>query len=166
VSSHSPEPAGEAHPCVTVGRRDCYGQDGKDGKEQQHPTVDWKQLRNGGDFSTELIKLVQAPRPPHPAVARAAAREGDGSGMEVPCIDSDGADHWLNNPAVKEALHVASSPMTWSICSEAINMHWNRGEFPDGMPPIYKELMPHLDIMVYNGAGNTCLSPPPPLFCR
>ena len=44
--------------------------------------------------------------------------------------------------------------MTWSICSEAINMHWNRGEFPDGMPPIYKELMPHLDIMVYNGAGN------------
>ena len=70
--------------------------------------------------------------------------------MEVPCIDSDGADRWLNNPAVKEALHVDASPMTWSICSEAINIHWNRREFPQGMPPIYKSLMPHLDIMVYN----------------
>ena len=40
--------------------------------------------------------------------------------------------------------------MTWSICSESINMHWNRREFPQGMPPIYQSLMPHLDIMVYN----------------
>lgn len=90
--------------------RDCYGQDAT-----EHPIVDLAKLRDHGDFSSELIKIVQAPRPAHPAVARAARERGD-SGMEVPCIDSDGADHWLNNPAVKEALHVETSPMTWSIC--------------------------------------------------
>ncbi len=127
--------------------RDCYGQEAA-----AHPTVDLAKLRNG-DFSSELIKVVKGPRPAHPAVAR-AAREKSGTGMQVPCIDSDGADHWLNNPAVKEALHVESSPMTWSICSEAINMHWNRREFSQGMPPIYKSLMPHLDIMVYNVRGS------------
>lgn len=126
--------------------RDCYGQD-----TAAHPTLDLAQLRNNGDFSSELIKMVQAPRPAHPAVVRAARGSiGAGAGMEVPCIDSSGADRWLNNPAVKEALHVDASPMTWTICSEAINMHWNRSEYPQGMPPIYKSLMPHLDIMVYN----------------
>ena len=42
----------------------------------------------------------------------------------MPCIDSDGGSVFLNNPAVKEALHVADSPQTWSICNAEINEMW------------------------------------------
>ena len=41
--------------------RDCFAQDTPPGDTQ----IDWAALRKaGGDFSTELIKTVKAPRPP------------------------------------------------------------------------------------------------------
>jgi carboxypeptidase C (cathepsin A) len=134
--------------------RDCYAHDGEEEE------VDWKAMRRGGDQEAELAKMVRAARPMHPAVRAAfeaeqqhpvGAAAGAGTRMNVPCIDSDGGTTWLNNPAVKEALHVAASPQTWSICNAEINEEWDRSEYPAGMPPLYSEMAGKVEIMVYNG---------------
>lgn len=127
--------------------RDCYAHDATASR------LDFGALRSlGAARSNELIKLVQGPRQPHPAVAQELAlRAGSGTGMNVPCIDSDGGNKWLNNPAVRQALHVDTSPNQWSICSLEINQFWDRSEYPDGMAPLYQEMMGALKIMVYNG---------------
>ena len=76
--------------------RDCYSH------TNGISTVDWRALRRGD--STELMKLVLAPRPPHPAVGAATS-------MQVPCIDSDGASTWLNNP-VRAFEHTVADGLT------------------------------------------------------
>lgn len=45
--------------------RDCFAQDTPPGEHDNDNQIDWAKLRKeGGDFSTELIKTVKAPRPP------------------------------------------------------------------------------------------------------
>lgn len=91
----------------------------------------------GSGKNMDFHALRQAPRPPHPSL-----------GMNVPCIDSVAATAWLNNPDVKKALHVDTSPNTWAICTSDVNYDRNMNYFA---PPIYAELQRNYRVLVYHG---------------
>ena len=69
----------------------------------------------------------------------------------MPCINSDGGTVYLGRGDVRAALHVESSPNTWSICSEEINEKWNPNgtAYPDGMVPVYQSMLGAYRVMVY-----------------
>jgi len=70
-------------------------------------------------------------------------------GSDVPCVDSQHADKYLNMAATKQAIHV-NSTITWSICSDAINERYDRTS--ESMVPIHKFLLSHgIRVLIYSG---------------
>lgn len=68
---------------------------------------------------------------------------------DIPCIDSDFAQTYLNDPAVKKAIHVKAD-INWVICNDYINQNYDRT--PDSMVPIYKQLIKNgRKVLVYSG---------------
>lgn len=86
-----------------------------------------------------LQTLVQAPRPPHPAL---------GLGSDVPCIDSEGGTEYLGMASVRSALHVNPSLDAWEICSAKINYSRNMSYSAQKLYAIMKD---KYKILVYNG---------------
>ena len=69
----------------------------------------------------------------------------------VPCIDSTGADIYLNREDVQEAIHVNNATgRDWTICSDILNYT----TIYDDMTPVYNEIF-NLDsniyAVIYNG---------------
>ncbi|BBM98869.1 serine carboxypeptidase-like clade I [Marchantia polymorpha subsp. ruderalis] len=76
--------------------------------------------------------------------------------LEVPCMDDHVAMAWLNNPAVREALHAA--PMKeiglWELCTNQIIFYSDAGS----MIPIHRNLtLKGYRALVYSGDHDMCV---------
>jgi cathepsin A (carboxypeptidase C) len=86
-----------------------------------------------------LQAVVQAPRPPHPAL---------GVGENVPCIDSQGGSVYLAAANVRNALHIEPTLAGWEICSAKIQYSRNMSY---SAPNLYAIMKDKYKILVYNG---------------
>eukprot|EP00879_Flechtneria_rotunda_P012708 GHRR01013270.1.p1 GENE.GHRR01013270.1~~GHRR01013270.1.p1 ORF type:complete len:474 (+),score=176.66 GHRR01013270.1:695-2116(+) len=78
-------------------------------------------------------------------------------GHNPPCTLSQEADVWLNNPAVRRALHAAPIQVTgkWTICSDRIHYTANGGS----MLPIHRQLTKEAGLcaLIYSGDHDLCV---------
>eukprot|EP00878_Enallax_costatus_P001458 GHUV01001609.1.p1 GENE.GHUV01001609.1~~GHUV01001609.1.p1 ORF type:complete len:561 (+),score=169.12 GHUV01001609.1:237-1919(+) len=78
-------------------------------------------------------------------------------GHNPPCTLTTEADAWLNDPAVRDALHAASTDVTgpWTICSDRIDYTADAGS----MLPIHKQLTRDrgLRALIYSGDHDLCV---------
>eukprot|EP01126_Amoeba_proteus_P015877 TRINITY_DN1721_c0_g1_i2.p1 TRINITY_DN1721_c0_g1~~TRINITY_DN1721_c0_g1_i2.p1 ORF type:complete len:438 (+),score=58.94 TRINITY_DN1721_c0_g1_i2:322-1635(+) len=66
-----------------------------------------------------------------------------------PCTTAHHADLFLNDPAVKKAIHVDNS-LTWTICNDDINFNYDRT--PDSTVPIHQFLLQNgIRVLIYSG---------------
>ena len=82
----------------------------------------------------------------------------------MPCINSVQGTSYLNEPAVKAALHVDSSPNTWQICG---GVQYTDDGVYDSMIAVHKDMLERYAprVLVYNGdvdPGVNRLKTPPP----
>lgn len=66
---------------------------------------------------------------------------------EVPCIDSVGAEVYLNRPEVRKALHISSLSEKWTICSDILE--YNRTL--ETIIPLYPNILKNVRALIYNG---------------
>ena len=81
-------------------------------------------------------------------------------GEVVPCINSVMGTQYLNDDAVKKALHVTAAPNPWSICSSPPFLNYTDDGVYSSMIAIHKEMRQYgARVLVYNGdvdPGWTC----------
>merc|ERR1719410_1505084 len=74
----------------------------------------------------------------------------DGYTENVPCLDTTGADIYLNREDVKNALHISSKvKQPWSICSDV-----DYTPIYDDLTPVYEDIFAmdtNIYALVYNG---------------
>lgn len=71
--------------------------------------------------------------------------------LDPPCTNSTPSTLYLNNPLIKQALHIPDQALDWVICSAEVNLNYRR-EFMD-MKKQYLALLSALKyrVLVYNG---------------
>lgn len=74
----------------------------------------------------------------------------------VGCIDGIAAGQYLNQPAVREAIHVAPASLIgeWTICTNKIQYDSNT---VDETKSIYPTLIKSLRVLIYNGDVDACV---------
>lgn len=100
-----------------------------------------------GSSSKMTKKHLSALFPPHDPINRAAFF----SAPQVPCIDSDNAQNYLNRPKAAAALHVDSN-VQWTICSNTLTYT------PSGasmLPNYHKLLQNNIRVLVYSGDADS-----------
>lgn len=100
---------------------------------------------NGAQFNE---RIVSALFPPNDPINR--ARMMFRALEQVPCIDSDNAQNYLNRAAARSALHVQD--IKWSICSNSLNYS------PSGqsMLPNYQLFLKNnIRVLVYSGDADS-----------
>eukprot|EP00494_Astrolonche_serrata_P003470 UN03476 len=81
---------------------------------------------------------------------------GNFTGMlkgNVPCIDSQGANTWLNRKDVQQALHVQlpSTARNWRICSDILVYNYKY----ETLKPVYDQLFNTYKLPALNYNGDT-----------
>uniref|UniRef100_A0A1W7RAT1 Carboxypeptidase n=1 Tax=Hadrurus spadix TaxID=141984 RepID=A0A1W7RAT1_9SCOR len=61
---------------------------------------------------------------------------------DPPCIDSSNIAKWLNQPAVRKALHIPTNVQKWDICSGAVEMGYHQ---------IYSTMKPQVIKLITSG---------------
>jgi len=76
-------------------------------------------------------------------------------GFDVPCIDSDRATAWLNEPAVRTAIHaIPVTEQEWTICSGQIEYT----SIYTTVIPIHQQLLADgVRILIYSGDCDMCV---------
>jgi serine carboxypeptidase-like clade 1 len=73
------------------------------------------------------------------------------SAPQVPCIDSDNAENWLNRPQAAAALHVPAS-IQWSICSNTMTYSSSGASM---LPNYHTLLQNNIRVLVYSGDADS-----------
>lgn len=98
--------------------------------------------------SARTQKMLAAHFPPQDPINRAKLFRPQ---EQVPCIDADNAQNYLNRPSAAAALHVSSSTQ-WSICSNSLS-YTSSG---DSMLPNYQLLLQNnIRVLVYSGDADS-----------
>ncbi|XP_047957115.1 serine carboxypeptidase 1-like [Salvia hispanica] len=77
-------------------------------------------------------------------------------GENVPCTDEEVADIWLNNEAVRKALHADSADLSgrWDLCTDRISFHHDAGS----MIKYHKNLTSRgYQALIYSGDHDMCV---------
>lgn len=73
-------------------------------------------------------------------------------GESVPCINSVMGTAYLNQDAVKQALHVTAAPNPWSICSSEPYLNYTQDGVYSSMVALHKQMRKYnARVLVYNG---------------
>lgn len=91
----------------------------------------------------------------HPELRRSLSRFSQLVGGPDECIDGIDAEAYLNNDAVRQAIHVANSSVVpqWTICTSNINYNSNT----ESLMPIYPTLIKNYRVLVFNGDVDACV---------
>lgn len=116
---------------------------------------------DGGCFTWQAAVAEQAAAEhsglPAPPRRNLAAQLGDGSGSGsqtvVPCMNVTPTVVYLNQPAVRAALHVDPSAHAWDVCSSYVNYT----QYASSVRDIYQSLAGKLRIVVYSGDADSCV---------
>ncbi|KAF5201880.1 Serine carboxypeptidase [Thalictrum thalictroides] len=72
----------------------------------------------------------------------------------VPCTNDEVATSWLNNPAVRKALHVKEGALTWELCTDNISYRHDAGS----MIKYHKNLtMRGYRALIFSGDHDMCV---------
>ena len=89
----------------------------------------------------------------HHVLRMAASIRGDAFRAYEPCSSNYAADY-LNDAAVRAALHVEDAAPRWEECSDAVSSAYNFTDAAQPMMPVYVDIIrrtPRVKILVYSG---------------
>jgi len=120
------------------------------GDEHVNTTNYRKKRRLSGDSLYYRIPGIK-----HPELRRAMSRFSQLIGGPDACIDGILAEQYLNNPAVRQAIHVANESVTgeWTICTGKINYEGNTAS----LMPVYPTLIKNYRVLIFNGDADCCV---------
>lgn len=69
---------------------------------------------------------------------------------DAPCLNDSDVITYMNNPEVRDALHIPTNLSKWDICSEEVTTTYQK-QYGDMVPFITKILKAHVRILLYYG---------------